>query len=292
MSLSISSVQASERTWRKCTEFMQELAEAHRESIGDIEATFEARWNRVLAEVPEGKTARKELSAMAKRLRQNSGLTASQHTNVTRVLDLLDHMPITENDLEYCRNKRFFRNRIETFALAYEEEGDQLLAELEALASLFSLKPDEGVLIIAGHIDGSVESIKLDQDGRLGKALLVGPYRNEEFFTLAKVQAGPHHWDHMRSGMWELNLSFLDTTLDIQAGALNYAGVLSLSMNFSLASAQLDDRAAIVLDKMEVRYPELLRSLPMFNALTPDDPFIEFYLREKAQQNESSANAP
>ena len=283
----------SDRAWRQCSAFMQDLAADFHDSTAMHKESFETKWRNELATSPPGAPDAISWPNLAASLRKHSELARSEKVNVTDISYALDGMPATKADLRFCNDKRAFKKYIKRFEEQYRSDSDALLESFQALKDLFPLAADEGVLIAAGYVEGSVGSVELDRKGNLGGTVRLGPFRDEEFFQLLKVRSGTYRWERMEVGYGRyFDFSDAGLSITIKPGVLNYGGVLSLTLESDIGMAMIDDRAAVIIDKMEARFPDFLAAMTLANALDPADPFLSFYLDEQAQRRNAPDSAP
>lgn len=151
-----------------------------------------------------------------------------------------------------------------------------------------NLGPDEGFAIIAVYSSGFSQSIHLNRRRSIKKSLQIGPLNSEQYFEVVKLKAGEYNWSTVKLGRnrpyFAFDFSDKDLSFNIVAGKLNYTGVYVFERSgMQHAFADINDRASIVLQIMERRFPDLLAEYDVVNGLVPDDTFIEFYLGEKAR---------
>ncbi|TPV55449.1 hypothetical protein FJ444_17280 [Aestuariibacter sp. GS-14] len=185
-------------------------------------------------------------------------------------------------------------NSLESIAEAnaekFEKITDEIIVSLEKRVVLESLEPDEGLAAIAAYSHGVAPQITLKSERFLGGLIRIGPLFHSQHFELMKLKQGKYIWDRVKLG-WSSNgtapvytyFDFADRELnfEVNPGYLNFTGVFEFDRLGDKAGADLLDRPAIVLQSLEQQYPYLLKRLAWYNALAPDDPFLNFYYTKR-----------
>ncbi|MCP3863362.1 MAG: hypothetical protein GY923_21685 [Aestuariibacter sp.] len=167
---------------------------------------------------------------------------------------------------------------------------DEIIVSLEKRVVLEVLEPDEGLAAIAAYSHGVAPQITLKGERFLDGLIRIGPLFQSQHFELMKLKQGKYTWDRVKLG-WSSNgtvptytfFDFADKDLsfEVNPGHLNFTGVFEFDRVRDKAGADLLDRPAIVLQSLEQQYPYLLKRLAWYNALAPDDPFLDFYYTKR-----------
>jgi hypothetical protein len=72
-----------------------------------------------------------------------------------------------------------------------------------------------------------------------------------------------------------MNLSF-----DIEAGKLNYTGLLMYESDNNRYSAKILNRTSIILAITKQDFPQYLKQFEVVNGIYPNDKYIEFFLNK------------
>lgn len=157
------------------------------------------------------------------------------------------------------------------------------------------LGPDEGLLIL--HVDSALPIPELSLAGlESGRPIEAG-----STFEVFRVPAGLYRWsdfvlsdpDRWGSAYLIDPLHFSEAEnlyLDIRPGALNYPGELVVEIfeptpHRRAVSVRVLNHVGGAIRRLESEYPGLLDEVPLAHALerSSADPFLEFYLSERAR---------
>ncbi len=187
-----------------------------------------------------------------------------------------------------CGSFRWLKNSKDAARFYFESHHKALNQSVANRLALASVAADEGLVILAAASIGYAEALILTRRGKISDAFDTGPLANEQFFQVVKLKEGKYKWSKVkvsagRGGSYTFfDYRHKNMEFDVQAGKLNYTGVFTFERaGEQQARASMDDRAAVVMEILEARYPELIGEYPLFNGLSPDDEFLEFYFSEK-----------
>ena len=155
-----------------------------------------------------------------------------------------------------------------------------------------ALGQNEGYAIIAIYSKGYAEKIVLEGAG-FGNTHTFGPLDYEQHFSVVKLKAGTYHWEkvHRKIGQsltQTTRFDELDLSFNVEAGKLNYTGLLMFETDNNQSSAKILNRTSIILSITKQDFPQYLKQFSVVNGIYPNDQYIGFFLNKSkpVQQGE------
>ena len=204
------------------------------------------------------------------------------------IREAIDEMLAAENDENFqCWNKHAVKRAFNRNLDRYERHLGEIRDAIKERLDIEVLKPDEGLVVVLFYARGYAQNVTIDRRGAVGGGIRFGPVRDGDYFRVLKVKAGKYRWHSVRNkfilGSLTAHLKKSNYEFTVEPGKLNYTGAFVYETGvFRGYTANVMDRASVVLSLLEDRYPELLDEIEIHNALNADNRFIEFYRTEKA----------
>lgn len=147
---------------------------------------------------------------------------------------------------------------------------------------MLTLAEDEGFAIIAIYSKGYAEKIVLEGAG-FGNTQVFGPLDYEQHFSVVKLKAGRYNWAKVRRKIGQSlsqtsRFDDLELSFNVEAGKLNYTGLLMYETNNSTFSAKILNRTSIILSITKQDFPQYLKQFTVVNGIYPNDQYIGFFL--------------
>lgn len=161
-----------------------------------------------------------------------------------------------------------------------------LSAPLFANTEVPPLADDEGYAVIAIYSKGYSETILLEGSGLMNSHKF-GPLNYEQQFEVMKLPAGTYTWSEIyeRTGSVAkgnilkvyYDIADQDLTFTVQAGKLNYVGLLMIEKRGNSMRTRLLNRTSIILKILEQDHAQYLEHYELVNGIYPNDHYIGFY---------------
>jgi hypothetical protein len=288
-------------TYLKCQKSRAPIADKHEKRANKILAKHDAKlielFSKALSDVPDGPESRAALRRGADNVLAQHPIADAREQLVDHLLDRLRNPGDPENleDPEFkcprkSDTKRWSRDSLDTYEQVLGEARDDVKNRL----SFETMADDEGLAIIAFYAFGYAETVRINRLGAMTGSFDFGPVNNGEYFKVVKLKAGDYRWEKITQKFWGMGYYFTldhrELRFSVAPGKLNYTGAFVFDASGQYARISLNDRTAIVLTMLEQRYPDLLERFEITNSLVPEDRFINFYLNEKSEIDETIAN--
>lgn len=148
------------------------------------------------------------------------------------------------------------------------------------------LEADEGYAVIAIYSKGYSENIVLEGSGLMNSHKF-GPLNYEQHIEVMKLPAGTYTWSEIyeRTGSVAqgnilkiyYDITDQDLSFTVQAGKLNYVGLLMIDKMGMTMRTRLLNRTSIILKILEQDHSPYLEQYPLVNGIYPNDHYIGFY---------------
>lgn len=288
----------SEKDFAKCQALLEENSAKHRERADKARAEHREfvsnAINDFASDVDDSGAASERMSGIISRLAERYELERYYDAYVDDVITTATGVENTEKFR--CPSKQTVNYRFRANLERYTGRIEQIEEAIEERIDLEDLDDDEGLVVISFFAHGYAEDIRINRLGGIGGGIKFGPVSNNEYFRVLKVKAGEYKWNTIRNTTWwgriVLFVKRQDLIFRVEPGKLNYTGLfIYRSQSHRGRPAAVHDRAAVVLEILEQRYPELLDHFDVVDGINDNSNFINFYLGERAAAAEAGDDA-
>jgi hypothetical protein len=154
-----------------------------------------------------------------------------------------------------------------------------------------SLKPDEGLLVVAYQVSSSMREMRFLKDGKPFPEGSIKAMHPGDAPRLYIVPAGEYTWEHAAT-FFAISYTLGDDAsrrFTVKPGVINYPGHFLMRDTYTrTASFMMFNRGVRALDWLEQAHPKLHSTLPFAYTGRYHDPFPEWYAALQASSGKGS----
>jgi hypothetical protein len=284
----------------KCQKWIDGYGKEYVEKSGKIRAENERHINQAIesyvGRFPVEDGSAENMRQILQREYERHNLDRTRQRDVDGEIERVRELYLSDDNLWAC-NRRAINYEFDDALDAYKAAIQKARDDVQNRIDINDLDEDEGLIVAAVVVSGRADVVRISRLGSIGSTVKLGPIRTGEYFEVLKVRKGRYAWNSVWNftfnGRHIFNYADREYDFVVQAGRINHIGVFSFELvNWGYGLAELYNRPAVILSKLEHRHPELLEKFEFGNGLYPDDRFIEFYMEEKRNAGSMADAAP
>ncbi len=268
-----------------CKKMTEKLQDRHRSKANNIEEKYDIEINKILS---NKNYANEDLREIIKTSEKYFEFKSAHTKYVDNILAILHNVPFNKADQEYCGKKETLQRISSVKISEFEKNRNLILEEIKHNLTLFNLREDEGLAVVAVYSYASFQSLDMAKKDSLTKPLRIKLLQNKQYFKVIKLREGEYYWNRLKQftssdGSYRyFDLSKSSYTFHVYKGKLSLAGVLILNPAYrGRLSSDFFDRVTISMKLLGLEYPFLLKKYPLIDGYNENDTFVNFYMNEK-----------